>query len=59
MILVPGIVRIAKKKELHGNRQIEDIWTTAYCTFLKMKESDNLIGFGLNNYFQLGIKKVE
>jgi len=59
MILVPGPVRIAKKKELHGLRKIEDIWTTAYCTFLKVRDSDSIIAFGLNNCFQLGAEDME
>ena len=54
MILVPGKVRIAKRKELNRSRYIDNIWTTSYCTFLRVKDSDTLIGFGLNNYFQLG-----
>lgn len=54
MIIAPGLVRIAKRKELHGNRLIDNIWTTSYCSFLKVKDSDIIIGFGLNNYYQLG-----
>lgn len=59
MILEPGLVRFGKRKELQGHRQIEDIWTTSYCTFLKVKDSDLTIGFGLNNCFQLGIEDAE
>ena len=57
MILVPALVRIGKRKELHGLKKIEDIWTTAYCTFLKVKDSDLIIAFGLNNCFQLGAEQ--
>jgi alpha-tubulin suppressor-like RCC1 family protein len=59
MILVPGQVRIAKRKELHGMKKIEDIWTTAYCTFLKVKDSESIIAFGLNNCYQLGADDIE
>ena len=59
MILVPALVRIGKRKELHGLKKIEDIWTTAYCTFLKVKDSDLIIAFGLNNCFQLGAEDAE
>jgi hypothetical protein len=56
MILVPGIVRIAKRKELNRNQLVDDIWATAYCTFLKLKNTNTIIGFGLNNSHQLGTK---
>lgn len=59
MILVPGQVRIAKRKELHGMKKIDDIWTTAYCTFLKVKDSESIIAFGLNNCYQLGADDIE
>ena len=59
MILVPGLVRFPKRKELSGHKQIEDIWTTSYCTFLKVKDSDLIVGFGLNNCFQLGCIDAE
>ena len=54
MILVPGLVRIAKRKELNKSQLVEDIWTTPYCTFLSFKDTNTIIGFGLNNYNQLG-----
>jgi regulator of chromosome condensation len=59
MILVPGLVRIGKKKELQGHKLVEDVWASAYCTFLKIKYSDIIVGFGLNNCFQLGIEDSE
>lgn len=59
MILEPGLVRFGKKKELQGNKQIEDIWTTPYCSFLQVKDSDLIIGFGLNNCYQLGLDDAE
>ena len=59
IILEPGLVRFGKRKELQGHKQIEDIWTTPYCTFLKVKDSDLIIGFGLNNSYQLGIEDAE
>ena len=59
MILVPSLIRMPKIKELNKNRLFDDIWTTSYCTFLKIKDTQSLIGFGLNNYFQLGIADAE
>lgn len=59
MILEPGIVRMIKRKELNGLKKIEDIWATAYCTFLKMKDSEAIIAFGLNNCCQLGAENLE
>lgn len=59
MILAPGLVRFGKRKELAGHKQIENIWTTPYCTFLKVRDADVLIGFGLNNSYQLGIEDCE
>jgi regulator of chromosome condensation len=59
MILVPGQVRLGKRKELQKHKEIEDIWTTSYCSFLKLKDSDLIIGFGLNNCYQLGIEDGE
>ena len=56
---MPGLVRFGKRKELAGHKQIEDIWTSAYSTFLKVKDSDIIIGFGLNNCYQLGIEDTE
>lgn len=59
MILEPALVRISKRRELQGHKQIEDIWATPYCTFLKVKDSDLIIGFGLNNCYQLGMEDAE
>ena len=59
MILAPGLVRFGKRKELAGHKQIENVWTTPYCTFLKVKDSDIIIGFGLNNSYQIGIEDCE
>ena len=59
MILEPGLVRIGKRKELHGSKLVEDVWTSAYCTFLKVKDSDSVIAFGLNNSYQLGAIDME
>jgi regulator of chromosome condensation len=59
MILEPGLVRFGKRKELQGHKQIEDLWTSPYCTFLKVKDSELIIGFGLNNCHQLGIDDAE
>lgn len=59
MILVPGLVRIGKRKELNGSKKVEDIWTSSYCTYLKIKDSDSIVAFGLNNCYQLGAEDME
>jgi len=59
MILEPGLVRIGKRKELNGSKTVEDIWTSSYCTYLKLKDSDSIIAFGLNNCYQLGAEDME
>lgn len=59
MIIAPGLVRIGKTRELKRNVKFENVWTTAYCTFLQVKDSDLIIGFGLNNCYQLGIEDAE
>ena len=38
---------------------MDNIWSSAYCTYLKVKDSDAIVGFGLNNCFQLGIEDAE
>lgn len=37
MLLEPALVRFGLKRELKGHRQIEDVFTTPYCTFLKVR----------------------
>jgi regulator of chromosome condensation len=59
MILVPSLVRMGKKKELMGHKLIENVWATAYCTFMQVKDSDIIVGYGLNNCYQLGIEDAE
>jgi regulator of chromosome condensation len=59
MILEPGLVRFSKKRELHGHKKVENIWTSSYCTFLQIKDTDIIVGFGLNNCFQLGVQDME
>ena len=59
MILTPALVRIGKKKELMGNKLVENVWATPYGSFLKVKDSDVIVGFGLNNCFQLGLQDAE
>lgn len=59
MILVPGLVRIGKRKEFNGSKKVDDIWTSAYCTYLKVKDSDCIVAFGLNNCYQIGAEDLE
>lgn len=58
-LLLPGLVTFQKKREFNRATKIENIWTTSYCSFLKLKDSNVMIGFGLNNCYQLGIDDGE
>jgi regulator of chromosome condensation len=58
-LLLPGLVTFQKKREFNRATKIENIWTTSYCSFLKLKDSNVIIGFGLNNCYQLGIDDGE
>lgn len=49
-ILTPDMISMKWKR-------IEKIWATTYCTFLRVADSETILGFGLNNYKQLGISK--
>lgn len=51
-ILTPALIKMRWK-------WIEKIWATTYCTFLRVADSDTILGFGLNNYKQLGIPKED
>lgn len=51
-LLMPGAVH-HKAKHFVANA----IWTTPFCTFLRENSTNNVYGFGLNNYNQLGVKK--
>lgn len=53
-----GKTQILKPDLIHMKwKNIEHIWATTYCTFLKVANSDQILGFGLNNYKQLAIPK--
>lgn len=51
-LLMPGVVPF-KSKNFIANA----IWTTPFCTFIRENSTNNIYGFGLNNYNQLGVKK--
>lgn len=40
-----------------GNFVANAIWTTRFCTYLRENSSNQIYGFGLNNYLQLGVQK--
>lgn len=50
-ILTPEPVRFRRKKATFS-----DIWAGQFITFAKEKNSGDIYGWGLNNYFQLGEK---
>lgn len=52
-LLQPELVMIKM-----GKVEVDAIWTTTYCTFIREKDTNNVYGFGLNNYNQLGVKKI-
>lgn len=59
MILVPALVRIGKHRLIGQNKKADDIWTSSYCTYLKMKDTEHIVAFGLNNSYQLGLDDLE
>ncbi|XP_053395077.1 regulator of chromosome condensation-like isoform X2 [Mercenaria mercenaria] len=52
-ILTPEPVRFRKKKSVFS-----DIWAGQYITFAKEKNTGEIYGWGLNNYFQLGFSDM-
>ncbi|XP_033328633.2 regulator of chromosome condensation 1 [Megalopta genalis] len=51
-LLVPGLVKFHIKKKL----EFGDIWAGTYCTFAKEHNTGDIYVFGLNNYYQIGLK---
>ena len=37
--------------------KFSDVWTGTYVTFVKEKEKGEIYAWGLNNYYQLGMKR--
>ncbi|XP_076298134.1 regulator of chromosome condensation 1 isoform X3 [Lasioglossum baleicum] len=51
-LLLPQLVPFSIKKKLHFN----EVWTGTYCTFVKEQITGDIYVFGLNNYYQIGLK---
>lgn len=56
-ILKPGKVHFKKPK---GHKTVfSDVWAGTYDTFVQLKETGEIYGWGLNNYYQLGLGDLE
>ncbi|CAK9799704.1 Regulator of chromosome condensation [Anthophora plagiata] len=51
-LLNPGLVEFKVTKKL----EFDDIWAGTYCTFAKEYQKGDIYVFGLNNYYQIGLK---
>ncbi|XP_015433074.1 PREDICTED: regulator of chromosome condensation-like isoform X2 [Dufourea novaeangliae] len=51
-LLSPGLVEFKITKKL----EFGDVWAGTYCTFAKEYHSGDIYVFGLNNYYQMGLK---
>lgn len=51
-LLTPGLVEFKIRKKI----EFDDIWAGTYCTFAKEYEKGDVYVFGLNNYYQIGLK---
>ncbi|XP_014478638.1 PREDICTED: regulator of chromosome condensation [Dinoponera quadriceps] len=51
-LLTPGLVEFKVSKKL----EFADIWAGTYCTFAKENQKGDIYVFGLNNYYQIGLK---
>ncbi|CAL7946546.1 unnamed protein product [Xylocopa violacea] len=51
-LLTPGLVEFKVTKRL----EFDDIWAGTYCTFAKEYQKGDVYVFGLNNYYQIGLK---
>lgn len=55
-ILKPGKVHFKKPK---GHKTVfSDVWAGTYDTFVQLKETGEIYGWGLNNYYQLGTEDL-
>ncbi|XP_055956186.1 regulator of chromosome condensation [Patella vulgata] len=57
-LLKPGIVR-CKRYKSRKLAKFSDVWTGQYATFVEEKETGDIYGWGLNNYYQLGFADME
>lgn len=51
-LLTPGLISLKPSLKLH----FDDIWAGTYATFAKVAGSSDVYVFGLNNYYQIGLK---
>ena len=51
-LLTPALVEFKVTKKL----EFADIWAGTYCTFAKEYQKGDIYVFGLNNYYQIGLK---
>lgn len=53
-LLVPEMVNLKRLKA-------DAVWATTYCTFVRVQNglAENILAFGLNNYWQLGLPKTD
>ncbi|XP_013410879.1 regulator of chromosome condensation [Lingula anatina] len=57
-ILSPGVVH-CKRIRGQGKVVFSDIWAGTYVTFAQIKQSGEIYGWGLNNYYQLGVDDMQ
>ncbi|XP_075211918.1 regulator of chromosome condensation-like [Lycorma delicatula] len=51
-LLVPAPVTFQRRLKV----KVDDIWAGTYCTFVKEESKGHIYAFGLNNYYQLGLR---
>ncbi|XP_064486707.1 regulator of chromosome condensation-like [Ornithodoros turicata] len=52
-LLTPDIVKLPYPKGCKS-KALDGLWTGSYCTYVRLKETGTIYGFGLNNFHQLG-----
>ncbi|XP_013792620.2 regulator of chromosome condensation-like, partial [Limulus polyphemus] len=57
-MLNPAQVKVSKRQG-RGYVDFDDVWTGSYVTFCREKDSGDIYGFGLNNFYQLGFGDPE
>lgn len=51
-LLEPMLIYLKPSRKLH----FDNIWAGTYATFAKVNEKDDIYVFGLNNFYQIGLK---
>lgn len=57
-MLNPAPVKVSKRQGC-GYVGFDNVWTGSYVTFCREKDSGDIYGFGLNNFYQLGFDDSE